>query len=149
MKFLRRENDSYKEAKKKPIPKLKRKSISLKKKIKAKGKVYLSKVQKLLAEKYGLILQAHTDDVYCVAISSDNKYVVSSSKDNTLRVWNLNNKMQESVLQGHTGFVNCVAITSDNKYVVSGCQDSTVRLWDFHNKSKNLSYKAIILMSVV
>ena len=37
-----------------------------------------------------------------VAITSDNKYIVSGGWDNTVRIWNLQDKTQEAVLQGHT-----------------------------------------------
>jgi WD40 repeat protein len=96
----------------------------------------LSKTQEILEEKYGLILQGHTDFVCSVAITSDNKYVVSGSRDKTVRVWNLDKKTQKAVLQGHTDFVCSVAITSDNKHVVSGSSDKTVRMWNLDEKTQ-------------
>ena len=66
------------------------------------------------------VLQGHTDCVTSVAITSDNKYIVSGGRDKTVRIWNLQDKTQEAVLQGHTGSIISVAITSDNKYIVSG-----------------------------
>jgi WD40 repeat protein len=52
-----------------------------------------------------------------IAITSDNKYVVSGSYDKTLRVWNLDKKTQEVILNGHTSGIRSIAATSDNKYV--------------------------------
>ena len=66
------------------------------------------------------VLQGHTGSVRSVAITSDNKYIVSGGYDKTVRIWNLQDKTQEAVLQGHTDCVISVAITSDNKYIVSG-----------------------------
>ena len=43
--------------------------------------------------------------VKCVAITSDNKYIVSGGSDKTVRIWNLQDKTQEAVLQGHTDSV--------------------------------------------
>ena len=40
--------------------------------------------------------------VTSVAITSDNKYIVSGGHDKTVRIWNLQDKTQEAVLQGHT-----------------------------------------------
>ena len=74
----------------------------------------------LLEEGYGLFLEAHTELVSSVAITSDSKYIVSCGNDMTVRIWNLQDKTQEAVLQGHTGYVKSEAITSDNKYIVSG-----------------------------
>ena len=38
------------------------------------------------------VLQGHTDFVRSLAISSDNKYVVSGGVDHTVRIWNLQDK---------------------------------------------------------
>ena len=74
--------------------------------------------------------------VNSVAITSDNKYIVSGGYDKTVRIWNLQDKTQEAVLQGHTHHVNSVAITSDNKYIVSAGCDNTVRIWNLQDKTQ-------------
>ena len=56
----------------------------------------------LLEEGYGLFLEGHTELINSVAITSDNKYIVSGGYDKTVRIWNLQDKTQEAVLQGHT-----------------------------------------------
>ena len=89
---------------------------------------------KQLIEQYGLFLEGHTNRVTSVAITSDNKFIVSGSADNTVRVWNLQDKRQEAVLEGHTHVVTSVAITSDNKFIVSRSYDNTVRVWNLQNK---------------
>ena len=43
------------------------------------------------------VLQGHTDSVRSVAITSDNKYIVSGGNDKTVRIWNLQDKTQEAV----------------------------------------------------
>ena len=92
-------------------------------------------------------MQGHTDSVQSVAVSRDNKYVVSGSKDNTIRIWNLLQKTQETVLKGHSSIVLSVTVTSDNKYIISSSgninysrynSDNTVRIWNFLKKEKKL-----------
>ena len=46
----------------------------------------------LLEEGYGLFLEGHTSFVNSVAISSDNKYIVSGGNDKTVRIWSLQDK---------------------------------------------------------
>jgi WD40 repeat protein len=75
------------------------------------------------------VLQGHTDSVYFLAITNNNRYVLSCSEDETVRVWNLK-KNQEAVLKGHTSTVKILAITADNKYVFSGSLEKTVRVWN-------------------
>ena len=72
-----------------------------------------------LESNFGIFVEGHTNYVLGVAITSDNKYAVSGSADNTVRVWNLQEKRHLAVLEGHTSSVNSVAITSNNKYAVS------------------------------
>ena len=65
-------------------------------------------------------LEGHIHWVTTLSVTSDNKYIVSGSIDNTIRTWSLLLKRQDTVLQGHTLGVVTLAVTSDNKYIVSG-----------------------------
>ena len=65
-------------------------------------------------------MQGHLGELNSVAVTSDNKYVISSSYDMTIRIWNLLEKTQETVFQDYSDFVLTLAVTSDNKYVISG-----------------------------
>ena len=67
-------------------------------------------------------------------MTRDNKYIVSASGDNTIIIWNVSEKTQETVLQEHTSSVKCVAVTSDNKYIISGSYDKTIRVWNLLKK---------------
>lgn len=54
-----------------------------------------------LEDKYGLIIEGHTSYVMSVVVTRDSKYAVSGG-DKTVRVWNIENKNQETILRGHT-----------------------------------------------
>ena len=84
--------------------------------------------KKLLANKYSLFLESHFNGVNSIALTSDNKYLISAGHDKTVRIWNFPENRQEAVLEGHTDSINCVAITSDSKYIASAGQDNTVRI---------------------
>ena len=60
----------------------------------------------------------------CMAMKDN--YVVSGSRDNTLRLWNLDTFQCEGVLQGHVAAVRCVCF--DGKKIVSGSYDYTVKV---------------------
>ena len=81
-----------------------------------------------MIKKQESLLQGHSEHVTALAVTSDNKYVVSGSADKTIRIWNLSEKKQEAVLKGHLNEVNCVTVTSDNKYIVSGSNDKSIRV---------------------
>ena len=57
------------------------------------------------------------------------RYVVSSSFDNSVRVWSLTTGKEVHVLRGHEGSVRSVKVAPDGMHVVSGSADSTVRVW--------------------
>jgi WD40 repeat protein len=68
--------------------------------------------------------------VNSVAISSDNKYIVSGSDDYSIRVWERESGTQIQELKGHNSLVNSVTISKDNKLIVSGSSDKTIRVWE-------------------
>ena len=72
-----------------------------------------------------------------MAISPDNRWVVTGSEDKTARLWDLSAKDPAAnpvVLRGHEGAVYAVAISPDNRWVVTGSEDNTARLWDLSAK---------------
>ena len=76
--------------------------------------------------------------ITAVAISPDNHWVVTGSKDNnTAHLWDVSaNDLRSNpvILRGHAGEVTAVAISSDNHWVVTGSKDNTARLWDLSAK---------------
>ena len=61
------------------------------------------------------MLSGHKNHVRSVVFTYNSKYIVSGGDDCCIRVWNLEDKNEETVLQCHTDCVNSVAITYDNK----------------------------------
>ncbi|MBX7174198.1 MAG: DUF4365 domain-containing protein, partial [Pyrinomonadaceae bacterium] len=65
-----------------------------------------------------------------VAVSSDGKFIVSGSSDETVRIWDLATGQCLKTLVGHSDSVWGVAVSSDGKFIVSGSADKTLRIWD-------------------
>ena len=61
--------------------------------------------------------------VYC--LQYDNKKIVCGLRDNTIKVWDRNNREFLQMLSGHTGSVLCLQY--DRNVIVSGSSDTTVR----------------------
>jgi len=76
------------------------------------------------------MLEGHTSRVTAVVVTPDDRYVVSSSADHTLRVWDLATGQTKTTLQGHTSRVSAVVVTPDGRHVVSRSWDNTLRVWD-------------------
>src|SRR5207247_1488054 len=76
-----------------------------------------------------IVLEGHTNYVYCVLQFSGTK-IASGSNDNNIRIWNLVTMQCEMVLAGHTGGGVLALALWDANRIVSGSGDKTVRIWD-------------------
>ena len=72
------------------------------------------------------------------------KYLVSSSLDSTIKIWDTFNSQILYTVHGHQGPVNCVAFSRDGDYFCSGGGDTTLMVWKnnlsgvgYPKKSKN------------
>jgi len=75
-------------------------------------------------------LVGHTDKVYTVAFSQDNKWLASGSKDTTVRLWEVDSGKPKYSLIGHKKGVFGISFSADGRYVVSASDDMTLRMWD-------------------
>ncbi|NQT15432.1 MAG: TIR domain-containing protein, partial [Planctomycetes bacterium] len=75
-------------------------------------------------------LHGHQGGVSAVAVSPDNRRVVSGAGDKTIRVWDTARGHQVLCLEGHEANVSSVAVSPDSRSVASAAADRTVRLWD-------------------
>ena len=98
----------------------------------------LPEIKRQLMGNFNLFLEGHTETLTSLALTSDDKYIISGSEDKTVRIWNRSEKRQEAVLKGHTDYVLTVAVTSDNKYIISGCggceYDNVIIIWSLLEK---------------
>ena len=69
--------------------------------------------------------------VYQCSWSSDSRLLVSSSKDTTLKVWDVKSEKIKSDLPGHDDEVYAVDWAPDGQQVASGGKDKKVRLFGF------------------
>ncbi|KAG8696191.1 hypothetical protein FRC08_007311 [Ceratobasidium sp. 394] len=71
------------------------------------------------------------DTVTCIAYSPNGAYIVSASRDRTIRIWDTHTGQSVGQpLKGHTDTVNSVAYSPNGAYIVSGSRDKTIRMWD-------------------
>ncbi|KAI3387646.1 hypothetical protein SNEBB_008362 [Seison nebaliae] len=75
-------------------------------------------------------LRGHNHFVSDVAISTDGKFALSSSWDQTLRLWDLQRQFSTRRFVGHTGDVLSAALSPDNRQIISGSRDKTIKLWN-------------------
>ena len=78
----------------------------------------IRRTNKLASEAYGL------------DVSPDGKRAVSGSRDNLVKIWDLETGELLRSLQGHRDWVNDVAFALGGTAVLSGSKDRTLKLWN-------------------
>ena len=77
----------------------------------------------------------HAEPISQLEVTADDQWVVSSSWDHTLALWDFASGEMVRVLEGHTDAVTCFAISRDGRVVISTSLDGTIRLWDLGSGS--------------
>jgi WD40 repeat protein len=77
----------------------------------------------------------HTNDITDLLVTLDRKYLISSSKDKTIRVWDIVNAKEESKLENHTWAVTDIDIDPFSTYLVSCGLDGLVNLYDVKTRT--------------
>ncbi|GAM22584.1 hypothetical protein SAMD00019534_057590 [Acytostelium subglobosum LB1] len=99
-----------------------------------------------LTTKKSYTLRGHSDLVMAIDVSHDGKQLVSASRDNTVRLWDLENQKCLSIGKGHTGVVTCIAMSKKGaNFALSGSEDRTIKLWKWSPRTKQLEVQATII----
>ena len=72
----------------------------------------------------------HTAGVTSMALSNHDRFLVSGSNDNTVRLWDFATGSNLETYTGHTDRVFTVALNDDKSIIASGGRDNTIKLWD-------------------
>jgi U3 small nucleolar RNA-associated protein 13 len=91
------------------------------------------------------LIPGHTDIVLCLDVSADGRWLVSGSKDNTVRVWAKDVSQGWrciAIAAGHAESIGAVAMARKTagafgKFMFSASQDKTVKMWDLSVLSTN------------
>jgi WD40 repeat protein len=75
-------------------------------------------------------LSGHTESLSGCAISPRGDYIVSASRDHTLKVWDSRTGKERHTLRGHSGRVYGCAINPLAETIVSASGDQTLKVWD-------------------
>ncbi|XP_023219169.1 U3 small nucleolar RNA-interacting protein 2-like [Centruroides sculpturatus] len=117
------------------------------------------RLQEKIADKYDFteseiihIMKGHKLPVTCLAVTSNQKYIFSGSKDCSIIKWCLQTgkrlktihggrKGTEEQHVGHTDHVLCLAVSSDSKYLASGGRNNLIHIWNVETMEKLHTFK--------
>ncbi|KAF0247935.1 MAG: (myosin heavy-chain) kinase, partial [bacterium] len=86
------------------------------------------------------VLQGHEHVVKAVGYTPNGKYLVSSSSDGTIKIWDLKKKRVRGALHGHELAVNALAISPNGALLASTSSDGSVRVWDLVSEKEITSF---------
>ncbi len=78
----------------------------------------------------GRPFKGHESSVLCVKFTHDGKTLFSSSRDDTIKVWDVATGRLKQTLTNHSGDVYSVAFSHDGRTMASGAADKKIILWD-------------------
>ena len=105
------------------------------------------------------LYEGHTDFIMSITVKND--LIITTSKDNTIRIWKINNlNLNDNynsnsikclcVLKGHSESVNCSDIYIKKNYLISGSKDGSIKLWDIKTiKEQNNNNNEIDNMEII
>ncbi len=95
------------------------------------------------------VLRQHTRLVTALSISSDNKLLVSGSRDKSVVLWDVANRRPRHELNGHTDTVSDVAISSNGLHVASAATSDSVRIWSVESgkQVKQFAQKQVVCLA--
>ena len=87
------------------------------------------------------VFNHHTYVITCLIISNDNKHLISGSRDKTVKLWNIERKIEEATLIKQDYFIETLAVTKDNKYIVTGSNSKFVIVYCLSRILRSLNHK--------
>lgn len=77
-----------------------------------------------------VVQKGHELAVLSVAASPDSSFIVSGSRDKSIKLWDLNTGREVRSFLGHQASITSLAFSSDGKSLISGSNDASMRIWD-------------------
>ncbi|MGB3507647.1 MAG: WD40 repeat domain-containing protein, partial [Microcoleaceae cyanobacterium] len=81
-------------------------------------------------------IKSQAEAVTALAVTPDNQQIISGSRDNIIKVWNLDTGKEIFTLTGHTKEITSLAITNDGNKLISASEDTTIKVWNFTTKTE-------------
>lgn len=78
-------------------------------------------------------LIGHTNSVFALNFSPDEKYLVSGGRDAHMKFWESENYTLSESIVAHMYAINYLSFKEDGKYLVTCSMDKSIKVWDAEN----------------
>ncbi|MTI21009.1 CHAT domain-containing protein [Fulvivirga sp. RKSG066] len=76
-----------------------------------------------------VVQRGHNASIKAVAFTKDGKYLLTGSRDKTVKLWEIASGRELRTYYGHESTINDIAISPDGKTFLTSSADKTARLW--------------------
>jgi len=80
------------------------------------------------------VLVGHTAAAEWACFSPDENKIISTSYDNTIKIWDTKTGLCEKTFTGHTGWVWAAFFCPDGKTIISSSMDEKIKIWDIETQ---------------
>ena len=98
------------------------------------------KIWKLESGEEVYTLDGHTGDVECLAVSNNNKFLISGGNDKLIKVWDLTSGKNLRTFTGHTDGIFSLALSPNGKFVISVAHNDLARMWDLASGTQSKEF---------
>jgi len=88
-----------------------------------------------------IFLKGHRGEVISVRFSPDGMFVVTTSEDHTVKLWETTNGKERITFKGHEDTVWDVDFNPDGERILTQSRDRTARIWDLKTGKQKASLK--------
>uniref|UniRef100_A0A0N5BYQ5 WD_REPEATS_REGION domain-containing protein n=1 Tax=Strongyloides papillosus TaxID=174720 RepID=A0A0N5BYQ5_STREA len=91
----------------------------------------------------------HSEIITCYNFDRHERILVTGSKDQSLKIWQLDNGYLTQVLVGHESAVTCCAVCDKGNIVVSNSSDQRLIIWDAETGTVKSSIQTCHVINIV
>lgn len=77
-----------------------------------------------------VVQKGHYATIKAVAYTPDGKYLLTGSRDKTIKLWEIASGRELKTYFGHTSTINDLVVSKNGKFFISSGADHTARMWD-------------------